>query len=122
METTPASPAVRYLVEEDGRRVGVVLRWEDYTSLRTTFSTDPDLLTGLNGAELQVLAEGVLSSRYQARLNELLQRNREEGLVASEERELDRLLERVNLLNVLKARAMYTLQQQQEAGEKGTRD
>jgi len=79
-------------------------------------------LTGLNGAELQVLAEGVLSSRYQARLNELLQRNREEGLVASEERELDRLLERVNLLNVLKARAMYTLQQQQEAGEKGTGD
>jgi len=78
------------------------------------FSTAPDLLTGLNEDELQVLAEGVLSSRYQVRLNELLQRNREEGLVASEERELGRLLEHVDLLNVLKARAMYTLQQQQE--------
>lgn len=42
---------------------------------------------------------------------ELLRRNREEQLSADEEEELDRLLEQVDYMNVLKARAMYTLQQ-----------
>jgi hypothetical protein len=118
MGKTLVPPPVRYLVEEDGRRVGVVLDWEDYQNLQATFSKDPDLLTGIDEAELQVLAEGILSSRYQERLNELLQRNREEGLSASEERELDSLLERIDSMNALKARATYTLQQRGKAKDK----
>jgi hypothetical protein len=103
---------IRYLVEENGQRVGVVLTWEDYQSLQAALSEDPDLLPGLSEVELQALAEGMLSSSHQERLDELLRRNREGKLSVAEERELDRLLELVDSMNVLKARAMYTLQQQ----------
>ena len=72
---------------------------------------DPDLLVSLSDAELQALADSVLVPRQQERLSDLLRRNRDEGLSPDEERELDRLLERVDQMNVLKARAIYTLQQ-----------
>ena len=108
---------IQYLVEEDGQRVGVVLRWEDYQKLCATHPVDPDLLVSLSDAELQALADSVLVPRQQERLSELLRRNRDEGLSADEERELDRLLERIDHMNVLKARAMYTLQQRQETNE-----
>jgi hypothetical protein len=91
------------------------LTWEDYENLQAAFSTDPDLLRNLNEAELQALAEGMLSSRYQERLDELLLRNREQGLSPNEERELDALLEQVDTMNTIKARAMYTLQQRHKA-------
>ena len=52
----------------------------------------------------------MLSSSHQERLDELLQRNREEGLNNADEHELDQLLARINLMNALKARALYTLQ------------
>lgn len=117
MEATLAPKPIQYLVEEDGQRVGVVLRWEDYQKLCVTYPADPDLLVGLSDAELQALADSVLVSRQQDRLSDLLRRNHDEGLSADEERELDRLLERVDQMNVLKARAMYTLQQRQEMNE-----
>jgi hypothetical protein len=116
IRTRVPSP-VRYLVEEDGRRVGVVLEWEDYQDLRDALEADPDLLLGLNEAELQALAEGMLSSPFKERLDDLLERNREEGLSPREERELDHLLEYIDSMNVLKARAMYTLQHRHEANE-----
>lgn len=92
-----------------------MLTWEDYENLQATLSTDPDLLRNLNEAELKALAEGMLSSRYQERLDELLQRNREQELSSGEERELDDLLEYVDTMNTIKARAMYTLQQRHKA-------
>ena len=114
MEKPFVPPPVQYIVEESGQRTGVVLGWEDYqafqVALRTAFSPDPDLLVGISEPELQVLAEGILSPRYQERLNELLQRNREGALSDDEEQELDLLLEHIDHMNTLKARAPYTLQ------------
>lgn len=101
---------VEYLVREDGQRTGVVLRWEDYQKLRALFSPDSDLLTDLSESELQTLADGLLAPRYQHRLDALLQRNRQGRLTPAEDRELDHLLTRVDELNILKARAMHTLQ------------
>ena len=49
----------------------------------------------------------------QARLTELLARNAQHQLEATEVSELDRLLERVDQLTVLKTRARYTLQHYQ---------
>jgi hypothetical protein len=117
MDTTLTIKPVQYLVEEDGQRVGVVLRWEDYQELCATHPADPDLLVSLSDAELQALADSVLVPRQQERLSDLLQRNRDKGLSADEERELDRLLEHVDQMNVLKARAMYALQQRQKTSE-----
>jgi hypothetical protein len=48
----------------------------------------------------------------QSRLDELLQRNAQGLLGDDEQRELDRLLARVDQLTILKTRAKYTLRQQ----------
>ena len=117
MDATFTPKPVQYLVEEDGQRIGVVLKWEDYQKLCATHPADPDLLVSLSDAELQALADSVLVPSQQERLSDLLRRNRDEGLSADEKRELESLLERIDHMNVLKARAMYTLQQRQEPSE-----
>jgi len=114
METVTDREPVHYLVEESGKRVGVVLSWKDYQELCDAQPHDPELLMGLNDMELKVLADSILVSHLQERLSHLLQLNREGGLSTGEERELDRMLEQVDQMNILKARAMYTLHWQQE--------
>jgi hypothetical protein len=111
METTVWPRHVQYLVGEDGQRTGVVLAWPDYQALRAAWPDDPEQLAGFSEAELEALSEGLLTPAHQARLTELLQRNRTEGLSTDETRELDHLLEQVDDLNTLKARAQYTLHQ-----------
>ena len=111
MKTVTTREPVHYLVEESGKRVGVVLSWKDYQELRAAQPHDSELLVGLSDAELEVLADSMLVPRLQERLSHLLQLNREDGLSAEEGQELDRLLEQVDQMNVLKARAMYTLHQ-----------
>ncbi len=101
----------QYLVDADGQRTGVVLEWEAYQALRASLPADPDLLVGLGKDALQALAEGMVSAGHQARLTGLLQKNREGELSPGETLELDRLLEHVDQMNMLKARALYTLQQ-----------
>jgi anti-sigma factor RsiW len=68
-------------------------------------------LTGLSVAELEALADGLLAPGRQARLDELLTRNGAGALDVAEARELDRLLELVDQLTLVKARARYTLGQ-----------
>lgn len=114
METVATREPVRYLVEESGRRVGIVLSWKEYQELRAVQSHDPELLMGLSDTELEVLADGMLVPRLQERLNRLLQLNREGSLSAEEEQELNRLLEQIDQMNVLKARALYTLHQRRD--------
>jgi hypothetical protein len=111
MQNVQLPVPVQYLVEADGQRTGVVLSWQDYQNLQARFTTDPDLLVGLSETELKALAEGVLSSPHQERLSQLLQLNQTDPLGADEEAELDRLLDYIDSMNVLKARAQYTLQQ-----------
>ena len=71
-----ADSTIEYLTRADGQRTGVVLRWEDYQALRAYVPADPDMLVNLSEPELQVLANGMLSSAHQQRLSELLQHNR----------------------------------------------
>ncbi len=74
---------------------------------------DPDLLTELNETGLIVQGEATLSPERQARLSLLLERNRQQTLTAAEEDELDRFLQRIDYLNILKARALLTLKYQE---------
>ncbi len=76
--------------------------------------SDPDLLVGLSRDALVALAEGVLAPAGQARLTHLLERNRLGMLTAAEERELSALVEGVDQMNLVKARALYTLQKLDE--------
>jgi hypothetical protein len=104
---------VRYITNEQGERVGVLLDLDDYRRLKNQAATDPELLVDLSQAELQALAQSVLAPAAQTCLDELLARNAETQLSPEETAELDRLLEQVDQLTVLKARARYTLAQQE---------
>lgn len=101
---------VQYIVSESGERTAVVLDWKVYQRLRASDAGDVDLLVGLDEAELRGIAEGMLAPAFQARLSELLAANDEGQLAPDEKRELDALIARVDALNILKARALYTLQ------------
>lgn len=110
MELIQPFPSVQYITHEDGQRVGVVLAWEDFRNMQALLLDDPDLLVGLSETELDALSEGVLTVEHQSRLSALLERNREQALASSESEELDRYLQQVDSLNILKARARLTLQ------------
>jgi hypothetical protein len=73
----------------------------------------PEILVGLTAGELEALSDSLLAPSAQAHLDELLTRNAQHQLEAAEVSELDRLLERVDQLTVLKTRARYTLQHDQ---------
>src|SRR2546425_6992807 len=72
-------------------------------------SADQEILTGISVDELEALAAGVLVPAAQARLDQLLGEAKECRLSADEEAALDDLLNKVDQLNLLKARARYTL-------------
>jgi hypothetical protein len=74
-------------------------------------SGNSELLVGLSVEELEALADGLLAPAAQARLGDLLSRKREKELAAGEEAELDRLLQKVDQLTLLKTRARFTLNQ-----------
>ena len=114
LRTATTREPIRYLVKDNGERVGVVLSWKDYQELCAAQPSDPELLVGLDNAELEVLTDSMLALRLQERLNHLLHLSREGNPNTEEQQELDRLLEQVDQMNVLKARAMYTLRQRQE--------
>ncbi len=71
---------------------------------------DEDLLTNVSHAELQALAQIAIAPAEQAKLSDLLARNTENQLSTEELETLDRLLDQLDQLNILKARAQYTLQ------------
>jgi len=108
---------VQYITEENGKRVGVVLQWADYVRLLANSEDDPDILTGLTYSELEALAHSKLASERQDRLGELLARQAVGALSDDESRELDRLLDQIDQLNILKARALLTLRERRQSSE-----
>jgi hypothetical protein len=100
---------MRYVTNEGGERVGVLLDLETFDRLTHVSALDAECLTDLNQSELQALAESILDPIVQARLHELLDRNTDNQLAANEQAELDRLLDQIDHLTILKTRARYTL-------------
>ena len=70
-----------------------------------------EILTELSNDELEALADSLLAPSAQARLDDLLACKREQPLTTNEHAEMDRLLQQVDQLTVLKTRARYTLSQ-----------
>ncbi|NMG20738.1 hypothetical protein [Brasilonema bromeliae] len=103
------SESVQYVTNQQGERVGVLLNLETYHQLTNALTSDAEILTGLSLDELQALAESMLSPKAQVQLDDLLARNAENQLSADETITLERLLEQVDQLNILKTRARYTL-------------
>ena len=65
----------RYIIDEQGERIGVLLDLEEYQQLTRLTPPDAELLVGLSEAELQALAHSALAPAEQDRLNDLLARN-----------------------------------------------
>jgi hypothetical protein len=76
---------------------------------RPMTNNDAELMTGVSVDELEALAAGILVPSAQARLDELLAEAQQNRLSASAAAELDDLLNKVDQLNLLKARARYTI-------------
>ncbi len=72
-----------------------------------------ELLTDLSVDELEALADSLLAPSAQSQLDDLLERNRAQTLTKDELVEMDRLLQQVDQLTLLKTRARYTLSQSQ---------
>ncbi|MBD2386207.1 hypothetical protein [Cylindrospermum sp. FACHB-282] len=68
-----------------------------------------ELLIDLSFDELAALAESVLSRKSQTQLDELLTKKSENKLSNEQTDTLNRLLAEVDELNIIKARARYTL-------------
>ena len=103
------SEQVRYITNEGGERVGVLLDLETYDRLINPLLLDEECLVGLSKLELEALAESELAPSDRERLDDLLARNADDRLSSSEIETLDRLLERIDQLTILKTRARYTL-------------
>ncbi len=102
------SESVQYITNAQGEKVGVLLNLETYQQL-TNLSVDSELLIGLSIDELQALAESSLFPKTQMQLQELLIKNSQNQLSKVEAETLDKLLAQVDQLNIIKARARYTL-------------
>ena len=99
----------RYIIDEQGERIGVLLDLEEYQQLTRLTPPDPELLVGLSEAELQALAYSALAPAEQDRLDDLLARNADGQLPEADQAALDHLLHYVDQLTILKTRARYTL-------------
>lgn len=115
LETQEPAGKVRYIVAEDGTRTGVVLDWSTFERMREQLSADPDLLPDLGIDELRALAEAMLAPAQQSRLDALLAAQAGDTLRVDESGELDALIEQIDSLNLIKARAIYTLKQRDGA-------
>ena len=98
----------RFVTNAQGERVGVLLDLSTYEQMLAG-RDDPELLLDLSEPELAALAEGELALGSQQDLHILREKSGAHALSEDEAERLDRLIERIDQLNVLKARARYTL-------------
>ena len=107
------SSSRRYVTNEQGERIGVLLDLDEYQQMTRQLLrpdvSDPEILIGLSEAELEALAHSTLALAEQSRLDDLLTQNTEAQLSEAEQAELDRLLNDIDHLTILKTRARYTL-------------
>ncbi len=102
---------VQYVTNEQGQRTAVLLDVNEYRRLVGEKSIDPELLLDLSQSELEALANSRLAPDAQARLDALLNEQKQHPLSHEETEEMDRLLAQIDQLTILKTRARYTLAQ-----------
>ena len=104
---------VQYLTNEQGQTTAVLLDVNEYRRLVGEKSIDPELLLDMSQSELEALANSRLAPDEQARLDTLLNEQKQHPLDQEETEEMDRLLAQIDQLTILKTRARYTLAQSQ---------
>ena len=81
-------------------------------------TNETSILPNVSTTGLRALANAKLAPTNQSKLSSLLDRNSEGQLTEAETTELDSLIEQIDELNLLKARAEFTLRQQKNDGER----
>jgi hypothetical protein len=99
----------RFLTNDRGKPVEVVLDLNTYRNLVESQPRDPKLLRDLSQEQLEALAEGHLTTEREATLHDLIEKKKVAALAPEESALLSSLLEQVDQLALLKARAVYTL-------------
>jgi len=85
-------------------------------SRRKTNGPALEMLSGMSLGELQTLAQAILAPARQRRLRLLVRKTKATALSEKENKELDKILEEIDRLALLKARAQYTLLQSKHVG------
>lgn len=80
------------------------------STAKTGFETDVSPLQGMTESELRALADAVVSPERQKRVKTLLDSQRARALSPGEQADLDALMDEIDQVALLKARALYTLQ------------
>ncbi len=106
----------RFLTNEQGRAVEVVLDVSTYEQLLRSQSPDPKLLRDLSQEQLEALAKSTLTTTEENTLHGLVEKKKSGTLTPEEEAQLSALLGQVDQLALVKARALYTLHKMQTLG------
>ncbi|MDB2686295.1 hypothetical protein N9Y42_03720 [Mariniblastus sp.] len=80
-------------------------------------SNETKILPNVSTSGLKALANARLAPGSQSKLDDLLARNSQGQLSEQDCQQLDLLIEQIDELNLLKARAEFTLRHQQNAGD-----
>jgi hypothetical protein len=97
----------RFVTNDQGKTVEVVLDVTTYEALR---GTDPLILRDVTLEQLKALANGKLSTDVQGQLSSLIAKEKAGQNSPDDTAVLDQLLSELDQLDMLKARALYTLQ------------
>jgi len=108
------SDAIRYITDDTGNQIGVLLDLDAYRQLSNPLLSDRKCLVSLSRNELFALAHCKIFFPEQAHLDHLLAQNAETKLSEAETTELDQILAEADHLMVLKARALYILKRLDE--------
>ena len=100
---------MRYITNEQGERVGILLDLAAYHRLANPLAMDEECLIGLSQDELQALADSMLAPAAQHQLDDMLVQNAESQLSGDEIANLDHLLAQIDRLTILKTKVRYTL-------------
>ena len=80
-------------------------------------SNESNILPNVSISGLKALAEARLAPAAQSQLDDLITRNSAGTLTEQESQQLDSLIEQIDELNLLKARADFTLRHQTNSGD-----
>jgi hypothetical protein len=103
----------RFLTNNQGQTTEVVLDVSTYERLLSSQSSDPKVLRDFSREQLEALAKSTLTTTEENTLHGLVEKKKTEGLTQDEEAQLGKLLEQVDQLALVKAKALYTLHNMQ---------